>query len=154
MLEFSHKENDMNRTNIKLTPSEVTQEKITAILQKFNIPHNDFAADPHCTILYSRDIVDVKKITLPPLNFPIVGENAHFELFDTKDDGIVLVIEFECPCAEKCFKYLKQQYDLSTRYPLYRAHITLQKNIADKHIVLPKITFNLLFDKIELDNGD
>ena len=143
----------MNRTNIKLIPSEATREKIAALLKKFQIPHDDFCADPHCTILYSHDVVDVKILKLPPLSLPIVGKNAKFELFDTRYDGVVLVIEFECQSAKECFRYLKQKYNFSTRYDEYRAHITMQKNLEGKNLQLPEIDFDPMFDKIEMDNG-
>ena len=144
----------MNRTNIKIIPSKATCEKIIALLQKFQIPHDDFCADPHCTILYSHDVVDVKNLSLPQISFPVIGKNARFELFDTKYDGIVLVIEFESDTLEKCFNCLKENYNFSTRYNEYRAHITMQKNLPSKNIKLPNIDFELLFDKIAADNGE
>jgi len=143
-----------SRTNIKLVPSAQTIAKITDLLRLHNLPYQDFAADPHCTIIYSRDVVEVKKIKLPVTDFPIVGKNARFALFYTKDDGIVLVVEFECEAAKNCFEYMKKTYNLSTRYDEYRAHITMQKNLADKNIKLPNIDFDLSFDKIEADNGN
>lgn len=143
----------MPRTNIKLIPSKKTQENIATLMQKHFLPYDDFCADPHCTIIYSKDVVDVKSLTLPVQEFPIIGKNACFALFDTRDDGIVLVIEFECEEAKKCFEHMKKNYGLSTRYDQYRAHITMQKNLAEKKMHLPEIDFDLMFDKIEADNG-
>ena len=97
-----------NITNIKLIPSEATQYKIGTLLQKFEISHDDFSADPHCTVIYSHDVVDVKNLKLPEQNFPIIGENARFELFENEYDGIILVIEFDCKEAETLFYYLKK----------------------------------------------
>jgi len=143
-----------NRTNIKLVPSQQTILQITALLEYCHLPCHDFIENPHCTIIYSRDVIDVKNITLPLADFPIVGKNARFELFDTKDDGIVLVMEFECEDAKNCFEYMKKTYNLSTRYDEYRAHITMQKNLENpQNITLPAIDFTLCFDKIEMDNG-
>lgn len=144
-----------NRTNIKLIPSELTQEKLACILHNYNLPCQDFIADPHCTIIYSNDVVDVTTISLPPFIFPVIGKNSRFEFFDTMYDGIVLVIEFDCKAAEQCFNYVKQTYNISTRYSEYRAHITLQKNVPNKDLLtLPDIPFNLEFDKLEADNGE
>ncbi len=141
------------RTNIKIIPSPETYSKICQLAGDYHLPHQDFLISPHCTVLYSRDVVDVQNITLPTLSFPLKGQNARFEFFETKEDGTVLVIEFDCETAENCFKYLKRKYNLTTRYDNYRAHITLQKNIKDKSITLPEIPFDLLFDKLEMDNG-
>lgn len=142
------------RTNIKIIPSPQTIAKISDLLDRNNLPHADFDADSHCTVIYSHDIVDIKTISLPLPDFPLIGENARFELFDTKDDGIVLVVEFECEAAKKCFEYMKKTYNLSTRYDEYRAHITMQKNLENsQNIILPQIDFVLEFDKIEMDNG-
>lgn len=143
-----------NITNIKLIPTLKTIDKIRNLLKQHNLPCHDFVADPHCTIIYSHDVVDVKSITPPITNFPINGKNAKFELFENEYDGIVLVIEFECESAKNCFEYMKKTYDLSTRYDEYRAHITMQKNLPDRNVKLPNIDFDLLFDKIESDNGE
>lgn len=141
------------RTNIKIIPTSDTYQKICELAENYRLPYQDFKNDPHCTILYSHDVIDIKNIILPPIKFPLIGKNSRFEFFETKEDGIVLVIEFDCKTAENCFKYLKKNYPLTTRYDNYRAHITLQKNISDKNIFLPKIDFNIIFEKIELDNG-
>ena len=141
------------RTNIKIIPDQVTISKILSLADKYNLPHQDFDLDPHCTIIYSNDVVDVKDIRLSQLNFPIVGKDVHFEFFDTRDDGIVLVVAFECEIASSLFAYLKKRYNLTTRYSEYKAHITLQKNIDNKDLlVVPEIDFDLSFDKIEMDN--
>ena len=142
------------RTNVKVIPSPGTYRKICQLADNYHLPYQDFMTCPHSTILYSRDVVDVQNITLPTFQFPLIGKNARFEFFDTKEDGTVLVIEFDCENAENCFKYLKRKYNLTTRYDNYRAHITLQKNIQNKNIPLPEITFDLLFDKLETDNGE
>lgn len=140
------------RTNIKLVPDKKTQTKIKALLQKHKLPKDDFTSCPHCTIIYSLDIVDIDKISCDKLVLPIVVKDSHFELFDTKDDGIVLVIEFQNDDLIKLFKHIKTKYKLTTKYDDFRPHITIAKNISKK-IILPKINFDLIFDKIEKDNG-
>lgn len=135
------------RINIKLIPDSNTINRICEILKKHNIPCNDFMNDSHCTIIYSPDIINPNNIILPKYNLPIVGKNAHFEFFDTHDDGIVLVIEFESDVAKNIFQYLKQQYNFATKYNEYRPHITIQKNMTEK-TTLPKIDFDLYFDNL------
>lgn len=141
--------NDLH-TNIKLLPNKNTYDNICKILDANNITHNDFTNDTHSTIIYSPDIVDIKNIKLPEIKMPIIGKNAHFEYFETKDDGIVLVIEFESDIAKKLFHYLKQEYKFTTKYNDFRPHITIQKNI-DKKTPLPKIDFDLVFDELKME---
>lgn len=135
------------RTNIKLAPDSQTIKHICDVLDKNNIPHQEFRNDPHCTIIYSPDIIDVNKIVFPEIKLPIVGNKAHFEFFETRDDGTVLVIEFESDTAVKLFEYLKQKYNFTTKYDEYRPHITIQKNILNKPN-LPDIDFDLYFDNL------
>ncbi len=135
------------RTNIKLIPDSQTIKNICDVLDKNNIPCQEFRNDPHCTIIYSPDIIDTNKIVFPKIKLPIIGSKAHFEFFDTNDDGIVLVIEFESDIAVNLFRYLKQKYKFTTKYEEYRPHITIQKNMFKK-TDLPDIDFNLYFDKL------
>lgn len=135
------------RTNIKLIPDSQTIKNICDVLDKNNIPYQEFRNDPHCTIIYSPDIINIDKIVLPKIKLPIIGSKAHFEFFDTNDDGIVLVIEFESDSAVNLFRYLKQKYKFTTKYEEYRPHITIQKNMFKK-TDLPDIDFNLYFDKL------
>lgn len=139
--------NNNHRTNIKILPDKATITNIDNLLKQHGISGVDFHNDSHCTIIYSPDIIDVNKITLPETELPICGTNAHFEFFDTRDDGIVLVIEFESDVATNIFKYLKQQYNFTTKYNEYRPHITIQKNMTEKP-TLPKIDFDLYFDNL------
>lgn len=135
------------RTNIKLIPDAQTIRNICDLLDKHNIPHQDFLNDSHCTIIYSPDIVNIDDIILPSINMPIVSKKTHFEFFDTSDDGIVLVIEFTSDVATKLFKYLKKRYNFTTKYNDFRPHITIQKNMSAK-LPLPNINFNLYFDTL------
>ncbi len=92
-----------NITNIRIIPSDDTIKKIVQMADSYNLPHTDFDAHPHCTIIYSRDVVDAKDIKLPKVVLPVIGTNAQLKIFQTKDDGDVLVIEFDCSAARACF---------------------------------------------------
>ena len=139
-----------SRTNIKLLPNTKTIDKISNILG--DIPHNDFLSDSHCTLIFSPDIIEPKNIKTPNIKLPIIGTNAHFTFFDTRDDGIVLVIEFDSASASELFKYLKNTYKFTTKYDEYRPHITIQKNITNpKNIKLPQIDFNFEFDNLIIE---
>lgn len=138
------------RTNIKLLPNKKTIDKINNIL--CDIPHNDFLSDSHCTIIFSPDIIEPENIKTPKIKLPIIGTKAHFSFFDTRDDGIVLVIEFASTTANELFKYLKNTYKFTTKYDEYRPHITIQKNIKNyENIKLPEIDFNLEFDNLIIE---
>lgn len=139
--------NNNHRINIKILPDKTTITNINKLLKQHGISGVDFHKDSHCTIIYSPDIIDVNKIILPETELPFCGINARFEFFDTRDDGIVLVIEFDCLVAQKLFKYLKDKYKFTTKYNDFRPHITIQKNIANK-TTLPKIDFDLYFDNL------
>ncbi len=144
----------LDLTNIRIVPSNDTIKQIMDLADCSGLPHADFDAHPHCTIIYSPDFINFRDIKLPTHKGAITGDKARFEIFDTKDDGYVLVIEFDCPFAKKCFDYMKSKYNIKTKYNEYRAHITLQKNISDTHIKLPKIDFDLFFDRILVTNSD
>ena len=143
-----------NLTNIRIVPCDDTIKKIVQMADSYNLPHSDFDAHPHCTIIYSRDVVDAKDIKLPESDFPIIGTNAYLDVFETRDDGNVLVIEFDCEYAKQCFDYMKQKYNITTKYNEYKPHLTLQKNMITKNMVLLKITFDLYFDKLWVTNCD
>ena len=143
-----------NITNIRIIPSNDTIKKIVQMVDSYNLPHTDFDAHPHCTIIYSRDVIDAKKIKLPKIKLPIMVTNAKLKMFDTPDDGNVLVIEFDCDEAKQCFDYMKREYNIITKYNEYKPHITLQKNITTQYTSLPKITFDLCFDKLWVTNCD
>ena len=143
-----------NITNIRMLPDDNTIKNITDLADSFNLPHKDFDEHPHCTIIYSPDVIDAKNITLPKVKLPIIANNARLGIFETKDDGNVLVIELDCEAAEQCFNYMKTKYNIMTKYDEYRAHITLQKNIGNKQWVLPEIAFDLCFDKLLVTNCD
>lgn len=143
-----------NITNIRIIPSSDTIKKITLLSNSFGLPHSDFDSHPHCTIIYSPDFIDADAIKLPKFKMPIIAKNAKLEIFETKDDGFVLVLEFDCEFAKKCFDYMKNKYHVTTKYDEYRAHITLQKNINKKHTPLPEIKFDLIFDKLLITNSD
>lgn len=141
-------------TNIRIVPCDDTIKKIMHLAESCNFPHADFDAHPHCTIIYSPDFIDAKDIKLPTIKTPIVATNPELKIFRTKDDGDVLVIEFDCEKANQCFEYMKTKYNISTKYNEYRPHITLQKNISNKYMSLPKINFDLFFDKLLVTNCD
>ena len=143
-----------NITNIRLVPSEETIKQIKDFADSFDLPHADFDAHPHCTIIYSPDFIDAKTIKLPAGKMPILTQNAKLEIFETKDDGYVLVLEFDCEIAKQSFDYMKQKYKITTKYNEYRAHITLQKNINKEIKQLPEIKFDLVFDKLLITNSD
>ncbi|MBR6009890.1 MAG: hypothetical protein IKP35_00520 [Alphaproteobacteria bacterium] len=137
--------NSATRLNIKILPDATTIQNIVNILESNKIPCQDFIHDSHCTIIYTPDII--KNVNMPDIKLPIIGTKAHFEFFDTQDDGIVLVIEFESVAAKKLFKYLKEKYKFTIKYNDFRPHITIQKNIPAK-IKLPDIKFNLFFNQL------
>ena len=141
----------MALTNIKIIPSKTTKENISALLHKYNLPDNDFITDPHCTIIYSSDVIPANKIPVN-ISLPIIVKDSVFSLFDTKDDGLVLVIEFTNKELSKYFRYLKDTFKFTTKYDEYRPHITIAKNVNKKFTDLPKINFDLVFDKIEIEN--
>ena len=141
--------NDLH-TNIKLLPNKNTYDNICKILDANNITHNDFTNDTHSTIIYSPDLIDIKTIKMPDIKMPIIGTNARLEYFDTMDDGIVMVIEFDSDTASELFQYLKTKYLFTTKYNDFRPHITIQKNI-DKKIPLPNIDFDLVFDELKME---
>lgn len=141
------------RTNIKLIPTAGTVKQIVDMLNSYGIPYDDFIADPHCTVVYSKDIIDVGTIGLPLIKFPITGKSAKFEIFDTRDDGFCLVMVFHCEVAERLHYEIQSKYKLEIAYKDYKPHVTIKKNIANKDMFLSKIPFNLLFDRITMDNG-
>ena len=143
-----------NLTNIRIVPCDDTIKKIGQMADSYGLPHADFDAHPHCTIIYSHDVIDAKKIKLPKIKLPIVANDAKLKIFKTTDDGNVLVIEFDCDDAKQCFDYMKREYNITTKYNEYKPHITLQKNITIKRTDLPKITFDLCFDKLWITNCD
>jgi 2'-5' RNA ligase len=140
----------MALTNIKIIPSKTTMENISTLLHKYNLPDNDFIAVPHCTIIYSPDVVPANKIPVN-ISLPILVKDSKLTLFDTKDDGIVLVIEFTNSDLLKYFRFLKDTFQFTTKYDEYRPHITIAKNVNKKFTDLPKINFDLVFDKIEIE---
>jgi len=141
-------------TNIRIIPCDDTIKEIVQLAETCGLPHADFDKHPHCTIIYSPDVIDAKNIKLPKTKLLIVAINARLKIFETKDDGNVLVIEFDCDDAKRCFDYMKREYNIITKYNEYKPHITLQKNIKTKNISLPKITFDLRFDKLWITNSD
>ena len=143
-----------NITNIRIVPSNDTIKQITLLVDSVGLPHADFDAHPHCTIIYSPDFIDAKTIKLPTLKMPIIAKNAKLEIFNTKDDGYVLVLSFNCEYAKQCFDYVKEKYNVTTKYNEYKAHITLQKNINKNYTSLPEIKFDLIFDKLLVTNSD
>ena len=143
-----------NITNIRIIPTAATIKQIRELADSFDLPHNDLDEHPHCTIIYSPDFINAKSIKLPAVKLPIVGTNVRLEIFKTKDDGNVLVIEFDCEYATQCFKYMKSKYGITTKYDEYRAHITLNKNLPVKYKKLPDIKFDLLFDELLITNAD
>ena len=143
-----------NITNIRLIPNEETIKQIARFADNNALPYADFDAHPHCTIIYSRDVIDAKSIRLPAVALPVVGTNAQLKIFKTKDDGDVLVIEFDCSAARVCFDYMKTKYNITTKYDDYKPHITLQKNINVKMAKLPSIPFDLVFDVLLCTNTD
>lgn len=141
------------RTNIKFIPDTKTVKNLVKFFEWNKIAFDDFITDPHCTIVYSKDIVDINTITLPKIEFPVIGTRPRFEVFDTKDDGFCLVILFDCPVAKSLYSEIKQAHSLRTIYDDYKSHVTIKKNMADRNIKLPKIPFDLFFDQIKMDNG-
>ncbi len=142
------------RTNIKFIPDAKTITALVKLLEANNIPHNDLINDPHCTIIYSRDIVDINKIVLPEIKYPVIGLYPKLKVLDTKDNGLCMVAIFDCKVAEKLFLEIKQKHNLHTLFDNYMPHITIKKNMIGNNINLPKIPFDLYFDRIKMDNGD
>jgi len=141
----------MALTNIKIIPSKTTMENISMLLHKYNLPNNDFMAVPHCTVIYSPDVVPADKIPTN-ISLPIIVKDSKLTLFDTKDDGIVLVIEFMNSDLSQYFRYLKDTFKFTTKYDEYIPHITIAKNVGKNFTDLPKINFDLVFDKLEIEN--
>lgn len=141
-------------TNIRLIPSFETVTSLVKLLEQNKAPYNDLIEDPHCTIVFSRDIVDINTITLPEIKYPIVGINPKFEIFETKDNGLCLMVVFDCKVAEALFLQIKQKHNLRTLFDNYMSHITIKKNIEVKNLNLPAVGFDLYFDKLKMDNGE
>jgi hypothetical protein len=113
----------------------------------------DFIADPHATIIYSPDVVDVKTMNLPKVRFPIIGTSPRFQVFATKDDGLCLVLAFDCGPAELLHKEIKMKYNLKMLYyENYVPHMTIKKHLV-KDVEMPPVRFDLKFDAIIFGNG-
>lgn len=137
-------------TNIKIVPSQTAKQKIKRFCRAYNLPYQDFAADPHCTIAFSREIlVPAVQISAPPFQ-RILVQNAKLDVFDTRDDGQVLVIRFEAEALSQANAFYRSKYKIPAKYP-YLPHITLQKNIRAKPR-LKRLPFNFYLDKIVIHN--
>ncbi len=142
------------RTNIKLIPTQQSIKNIIDFCKSVDINPVDFINDPHCTIVYSRDIFDVCDIKLPDVELPIVAENLKLHLFDSPDNGLVLVLIFESAVIKDLFNHIKSNYNLRTLFPEIIPHITLVKNLSSNELQDISVPISVMFDKLEMDNGD
>jgi hypothetical protein len=98
-------------------------------LQKVFCSRNAERGDSiHSTIIYSKDIIPAKDIKIKLPDSPIIGRNPRLDIFQTDDDGDVLVLLFDCMELCALHEIIKQNYNLRTKYDFYRPHITLEKN--------------------------
>ena len=142
----------MNKTwtYVRAIPTDETIQDIAKFCKRNNIVASDFYDDPHCTIIYSKKIIPVETIILPPYNVPIIGKSAQLYTFDTKDDGLTLVIKFASNLLSDINNKIKSEYDLESIYN-YTPHITLQKNM-NAVVENKKLHLKLQFDRIIMDN--
>jgi hypothetical protein len=134
-----------------MIPSAETFDKIVKAAAP--VDAFDFIADPHATIIYSPDIVDIKTMELPKVRFPIVGTSPKFQVFATKDDGLCLVLAFDCDTAEILHKEISARYNLRTLYyENYVPHMTIKKRLSED-VQMPALRFDLLFDAVIFGNG-
>jgi len=130
-------------TYVAAVPTYGTIRRILRFCKKSGIKASSFYK-PHATIIHSNDLVDT--FSLPDHEFPIVGENPKLVTFDTKDDGLCLVIKFDSDELSRMHYGLKYKYGLRTDYE-YIPHITLKKNM-DQAVTDPQVNLKLKFEKI------
>ena len=136
-----------------MIPTPETISGIVGITRNSGLLAEDFIADPHATLIYSKNIVDVSTILLPNIKFPIIGLNPKFEIFDTRDDGLCIVLTFDSDAARAISAEIQSKYSLTLPYGNLNPHITIQKNIPCCRVKMPQVLFSLVFDKIMMDNG-
>ena len=140
----------MEFTNVKIVPSKTAIAKIKRFCDAHGLPHADFDAVPHCTIVFSRDIiVPARKIPRPDFERIRVGD-ARLKIFKTRDDGDCLVICFSSDKLARANAFYRARLNIPARYE-YAPHITLQKNLT-RAPRLAKIDFNFMLDKVVIEN--
>ena len=137
----------MVRIYIAAIPTYSTIAKIGKFCKASGIEASDFN-HPHATIIYSQFDNTADGFVLPEHEFPIVGDNPRLVTFDTKDDGLCLVIKFDSSELYRIHNELRLQYGFQFSYGEYSPHMTLAKNIGrfitERQIDLP-IEFNRIF---------
>ncbi|MDR1027135.1 MAG: hypothetical protein LBL46_01830 [Rickettsiales bacterium] len=141
------------RTYIRIIPDRRSIGQIVGEMKRRGVDYADFVASPHCTIIYSKQVVSVGGIALPEIELPVIGARPRLSVFDTPD-GRCLVVEFDCEALEKLHYEIKTRYGLATQFEAYRPHMTMQLNASQAVESLPPLPkMSLHFYKIKMDNG-
>ena len=140
---------DIMMTYIAAIPYKDTIHSIVRYCKQNNLKTHNFYK-PHATIIASDVYFDVQKVCLPEHEFPIIGTNPKLVTFDTKDDGLCLVIKFDSSELYRMHTELQSGYGLLTDYE-YCPHITLTKNMKD-FVAERRIKIPLIFNKIVMHN--
>lgn len=141
----------MERTNIKIIPSQSAIKKIINFCLKHNLPYADFLKDPHCTIAYSKEVLTPVCMIEKPDFKAVRVTNAYIDTFQTDNDGKVAVIKFESDALQRANAFYRKEYSLTSKYA-YSPHITLQKNIPGLLANYPKLDFDFVLNQIIMDN--
>lgn len=140
----------MEFTNVKIIPSATAITKIKRFCDVHGLPHADFDAAPHCTIVFSRDIiVPARKIPRPDFE-RIAVRNPRLKIFHTRDDGDCLVMCFSSDKLARANAFYRGRLNIPAKYE-YVPHITLQKNLA-RSPRLPRVDFDFMLDKVVIEN--
>lgn len=141
----------MERTNIKVCPSQNAIKKIINFCITHSLPYNDFLEGPHCTIAFSKEILTPISMIEQPKFKRVLVRNAYIDVFDTSDDGRVLVVRFDSGVLRQANDFYRKEYRLASKYA-YSPHITLQKNLQEEMAIPLKLNFNFILNRVVMDN--
>jgi 2'-5' RNA ligase len=137
----------MNGTYAKLIPTQETKDKITLILQLFNLENYASSHDLHVTLVYSRKECPTIKET--QVNLPIVANGKSFSIFPNADGGNCLVLELDSVEMQKLHWKLREENGATHDYESYTPHLTLSYDYNSKEV--PSVTMLEHFWHLKFD---
>jgi hypothetical protein len=123
-------------TYFSIEPSIQSKMLIHAVMTEYGIKNQIPLNKLHTTIIYSKKPCPDMRYYQPKL--PVWGVANRFELFGTKVGTKCLVLLVSSPEIEELYNKL-QQYEPTTDFPNYRAHMSLSYDFDGECPVLKDI---------------
>jgi len=139
---------------VELECDSETKKKLKEYVKQ-NINKDSDYDDFHTTLIYSKKEIDENIEVKTDVDKIISKFNKFTKFVNEEEDIYAIAIVLKCELCKKLHQDLMKKYDLRYDYDEYIPHVTLtykgKEIIIDK---LPKIDFNIKFDKINIEPLD